>query len=81
MNALETLLSLKGKDIEVCKIESGKILVEYRGSEVKEGMFLVSCYGVGKTFYEACEDYLNKLHGKILVFGAGTSRREEVRVL
>lgn len=80
MNAQDTLFSL-GKWLEVRKVPSGEIAVSYQDSEVKDGCFLRSIYGTGKTFEDACENYLNQLHGKTLVFNAFKGKREEVRVL
>lgn len=81
MDAVNILLSLEHKHLEVWKVPDGEIAVCYEHCEVKEGMFLHAIYGTGDTFYEACEDYLNKIRGKTLVFNACTNRREEVRVL
>lgn len=80
MNAEEILLSLE-KSLEVWKVPSGKIAVSYQNCDIKYGMFLRGDYGTGETFSDACEDYLNQLHGKTLVFNACSSAREEVRVL
>lgn len=81
MSAHDILLSLEGKDIKVWKVPSGDVAVEYQNCDIKDGMFLRSEFGVGQTFYQACEDYLNKIHGKTLVFNAYSKNREEIRVL
>ena len=62
MNAEDVLLSLE-KMLEVWKVPSGDIAVSYQNCEEKDGMFLRSNYGTGKTFQEACKNYLNQLHG------------------
>lgn len=80
MNAEQTLLSLD-KQLEVWKVPDGDIAVSYQHCEIKEGCFLKSIFGTGKTFESACEDYLRQLHGKTLVFNAYTGSREEIRVL
>lgn len=81
MNASQRLLSLKGKRLEVWIIQNGEFAVSFQGCEIKQGMFLLSDFGTGKTLESACENYLEKIMGQTLVFNAGTSRREEVRVL
>ncbi len=80
MTAENILLSL-GERIEVWKIPNGEVAVSYEHCEVKEGYFLKGTYGTGKTFEDACEAYLNEIHGKTLVFNAYSGRRNEVRVL
>lgn len=79
-SAEKMLLSL-GKHLEVWILPDGKIAVSYQKCEVKEGCFLKSFFGTGETFNDACEDYLDNLHGKTLVFDAYSSNREEVKVL
>lgn len=79
-SAEKMLLSL-GKHLEVWRLPAGKIAVAYQGCEVKEGCFLKSCFGTGETFNDACEDYLDNLHGKTIVFNAYSLNREEVKVL
>lgn len=80
MNAQEILFSL-GERLETWRRPDGDIIVCYQKCEVKEGMFLKGTYGTGKTFSSACEDYLNQLHGKTLIFNAYSGSRKEVRVL
>ncbi|MCI9543541.1 MAG: hypothetical protein HFE93_05005 [Acutalibacter muris] len=80
MNTVGILLSL-GKSLEVWQVPSGNIAVAYQDCDLKEGQFLIAVFGTGKTFEDACEDYMNKLHGKTLVFNAYTDRREEIKVL
>ena len=56
--------------------------VEYEDSFVKDGIALIGVYGVGNTFESACEDYLNKITGKKLVFSpSDEKRRVEVVIL
>ena len=80
MNSIEILLSL-GKRLEVWGVPNGDVAVAYQKCEVMDGPFLRGAYGTGNTFQDACDDYLNQLHGKTLVFNAYTSSREEIRVL
>ena len=77
----EILMSLEGESLESSVNVYGDIIVSYRGAEVKDGIFLVGIHGRGKTFEEACDDYLYQIRGKTLVFNAGTKNREEIRVL
>lgn len=76
----DILLSLDGEHLEVFKNRLG-VCVEYKGAEVKDGMFLISEYGVGVDFESACDDYLNKIRGKKIVFNACSSSRKEVVIL
>lgn len=75
------MLSLDGVHLEVSKNSYGAVCVEYKNSEVKDGMFLVSEYGTGIDFESACDDYLAKIRGKTLVFNACSSSRREVSIL
>lgn len=79
MKSSEILLSLD-EHLEVFKNSSG-VCVEYKNSEIKDGYFLVSTFGVGEDFETACDDYLNKIRGKKLVFNACTKYRKEVTVI
>ncbi len=80
MSAIDILLSLD-KSLEVWKTPDGGIAVSYQNCDIKDGTFLISKCGTGDTFLHACEDYLNKLHGKTLVFNASSKNREAIRVL
>lgn len=79
MRSSEILFSL-GEHLEVFTNSLG-VCVEYKGAEVKDGMFLISEYGIGRDFESACDDYMDKIRGKKLVFNAGSSARREVQVL
>ena len=73
MKSSDILLSL-GEHLEVFKNSLG-VCVEYKGAEVKDE------FGVGRDFESACDDYMNKIRGKKLVFNACSSARREVQVL
>lgn len=77
----DILLALELAELNVSAIRTGEIHVCYRGADVKDGMFLVSAYGRGKDFEEACADYLSQIRGKTLVFDACTKHRREVTFL
>ena len=77
----DILLSLDIKELEVSATNTGEIHVRYKDTDIKDGMFLVSAYGRGKNFEEACTDYLSQIRGKTLVFDACTKHRREVTVL
>lgn len=77
----EILLLLELADLNVRADMKGNVLVSYAGCEIKDGVCLVSSYGRGLTFEEACDDYLSQIRGKTLVFNAGTKNRKEVVVL
>lgn len=81
MKAYEILLSLDREHLNVCKISDDEIAVQYQDADVKEGYFLISQFGCGGDFESACEDYLSKIRGKTLVFGACTKARHEIKVL
>lgn len=81
MKECERLLSLEGKRIEVWKASNGDVAVSYQGAEIKSNGFLISEFGIGSTFEDACKDYLSKISGKTLVFKAYSESREEVAVL
>ena len=81
MKASEKLLNLQNRMLKVGKNINGKVYVHYECCDVKDGCFLIGTYGTGNTFEEACEDYLNKISGKTIVFNAESSNLEEVKVL
>ena len=80
MKSSEVLLSLSGERLEVFKNKSD-VCVKYNGAEIKNGDFLIDTYGTGTNFESACDDYLNKIRGKRLVFNAYTINRKEIMVL
>jgi hypothetical protein len=67
--------------IEVWKMLSGEIAVAFRDCNIKDGDFLVSEFGTGKTFEEAVNNYIEKISGKRLVFHAFSDSRYEAVVL
>lgn len=80
MNSIDRLLKL---DIAPLHVYASRqyIHVKYAGSEVIKGMFLTTEFGEGLDFQSACDDYLNKISGKTLVFNAYCENRKEVNVL
>ena len=83
MTALERLLST-GYHLDVFQWrnrEGSGIGVHFKDCEIKDGNWLVSSFGRGKTIEEACEDYLRKITGQLLVFNSGTEYRKEVRFI
>lgn len=80
MKSSEILLRLDGERLGVFQNRHG-VCVMYQGAEIKDGSFLVGAYGTGVDFESACDDYLDKIRGKKLVFGATTNGRHEVMVL
>lgn len=83
MKASEILLSLSNESLEVWRgqTNSCEICVHYKNGEIQDGQFLIGAFGVGATFEEACEAYLEKIRGKTLVFNACSPSRYEVRIL
>ena len=80
MKSSEILLRLDGEHLEIFQNRHG-VCVMYQGAEIKDGSFLVIDYGIGTDFESACDDYLDKIRGKKLVFGACTNSRHEIMVL
>lgn len=81
MTASQRLLKLEGTRLIAWTVPNGKIAVSFENCEIKNGMFLVADFGTGEMLESACENYLEKIQGKTLVFDACTSARKEVRVL
>ena len=81
VDIVDRLLSLQGEQLEVWKTDNVTICISYAHCDVKDGYFLISEFGSGTTFYDACEDYYKKICGKTLVFNACTKHRKEVKVL
>lgn len=79
MKASERLLNT-GYHLNVYKMINGKMVVRFAGCEVKDGYFLITTFGSGNTFEEACEDYIKEIQGKTLVFDAFGSRKEVVLI-
>ena len=77
----QRLLSLEGHPLRVWRIDNGQIVVTYWNCDVKTCGVLIGLAGYGYTFEESCQDYINKISGKTLVFNAFTKSREEVKVL
>lgn len=82
MNAVNRLLSLTGHHLSVWRFApSEDIGVEYEGSMIKEGIMLTSEFGRGATFEMACQDYLQRISGRTLVFDHSDGSRKTVTVL
>lgn len=81
MSALTRLLNLEFHRLEVFAMMDGnRIGVRYVGAEIKDGSFLKGVCGCGSSVEEACQDYLDRISGKTLVFDT-SSGRETVTVL
>lgn len=76
-NACDLLLTLEGRPLEVSTGVGRVLMVRYAGAEVMIAGTLCPMHGEGRSFDEACTDYLGKVRGKVLVFEDET----EVRVL
>lgn len=88
MKSSDILLTLQNKPLEVwCR--EGSVLdnrpyavcVKYQNAELKDDEGIRECFGLGKTFEDACDEYLSWIRGKTLVFTASGGNHEEVRVL
>ncbi len=82
MSAIELLIKL-GETLEVFTDVNGNVCVEYHDGYVKDARTgtLLGDPGRGKTFDEACRDYIQKIQGETIVFRSGTTARREVKVL
>lgn len=78
MSAENILLSIS-KNISK-QIVNDRIHVSFENCEIKNGIFLSGCYGIGDTISEACEDYLKQIRNKTLVFNAYSEHRKEITV-
>lgn len=79
MKASERLLNTEYA-LVVFKMVNGKIGVHFENCDVKDGCFLIGAFGRGNTFEEACENYLEQIQGKTLVFNAFGNRKEVVLI-
>lgn len=75
------LLSLENERLVVWKIDNNIVCVRYENCEIKDGCALLTTFGRGSDFEDACRDYLAKIRGKTLVFNAYNETRREVTVL
>lgn len=80
MKSSDILLSLEHHDLEVWKVKD-EVCVCYENAQVKDSMFLISAFGRGPDFESACDDYLNQIRGKKVIFKAFEKTREEVTIL
>lgn len=93
MTAFERLSSLSDKNLSVRGVKNGvnaagktllNVSVQYECCYVKDSLrssVMSSVFGIGNTFEEACDDYLNKISGKVLIFETLSGNRETVAVL
>jgi len=82
MKASERLLNTEFplKVFKICNKKMKPIGVCFYNCEIKDGYFLISEFGAGYSFEEACEDYLERIQGKTLVFNAYENRKEVVLI-
>lgn len=80
MKSSDILLSLQGEDLEVWKV-GDEVCVQYRKAGVSEPGVIIYTFGRGCNFEEACDDYLNKIRGKKLIFDAASDARREITIL
>jgi hypothetical protein len=81
MKSSDILLSLEWADLVVWKVKDG-VCVKYDEAWVSGCGVLEGAFGKGVDFEDACENYLQKIRGKQLVFeGIKHKARREVRVL
>lgn len=81
MKSSDILLTLCSEYLKVWKA-AGHICVNYEDAWISDGVTLIDTFGRGNDFESACDDYLNQIRGKKLVFdGLNHSQRKEVTVL
>lgn len=80
MKSSEILLTLDHARLLVWVVDKNVYCVKYEWADVKDGDVLVGTFGRGTDFESACEDYLNKIRGKTLVFNH-FGKNKEVTVL
>ena len=79
----EHLLLLEEHSLEVWKSD-GNVCIAYADNLLSKdpGQYCFKkIYGRGRTFEEACDDYLRKIEGKTLKFGNKRNRRSEIFIL
>lgn len=81
MSDIDKLLRLGWATLTVDKDINGQICVHYTNSYVKGAGVLIGVCGRGITIEAACQDYLERISGKTLVFDDGVGMRKEVVVL
>lgn len=79
MKSSDILLSLQGEDLVVWKVD--EVCVQYKNAGVSEPGVIIYTFGSGLDFEAACDDYLDKIRGKKLIFDASESSRREITVL
>ena len=80
MKSSDILLSLDNESLKVFKNDYDDICVRYVGANVEDNYFIKVVWGAGKDFESACDDYLNQIRGKKLVFDAYNNKRREVLI-
>jgi hypothetical protein len=75
--------------LELCRMADAPLTIWYRsswvsariqGAEIKEGAFLTTCSGRGKTIEEAVARYCERISDKLLVINASGEKRREVQL-
>jgi hypothetical protein len=79
VKASERLLNLEGHRLEVFRNPAG-VCVKFQDSGIRTTGCL-GVYGTGPDFESACENYLEQISGKTLIFAYATDRQREVQVL
>ena len=69
-----------GKKLQTRRQLSGKVIIDFKGAEIKDGRMLISAYGQGKTVAQAKANYCLHLRGKRVVVDAMTKTRKEIQL-
>lgn len=80
MDAFQRLLNFP-EHLEVWRTTDGNIAVSFYRTSIKTCGGLLADFGVGISFYEACEDYLRKISGRMIVVEYDREYRKEFNVL
>ena len=73
-------LVVNERDAEMEAHTRCRYYVSFDRAEIKEGSILISTSGNGNTVYMAVTDYCNRISKTILIIGAYTDNRREIRV-
>lgn len=60
------------------KVPSGKKAINFERCDIKDGIVLEGAYGIGSTFEQAYDNYLDKLDYRKLVFDSCKESRKEI---
>ena len=69
-----------GKKLVTRHVLTGKVLVDFEGTELKDRNLLIGVCGRGKTVTQAKTNYCKKIGGQILIMDAMLKTRREIQL-